>query len=880
MDRFAELDRPRATSLFDYVGAPRGRARDRDHGLGRRDRARDRRVPRRAAARRSACSRSASTGRSRVDALRRGAARRRVKRDRRPRPHQGAGRDRRAALPGRRHRPRARRATTGTSPFAATPRVVGGRYGLSSKEFTPAMVKAVFDDLAQAASRRTTSPSASTTTSPTPRCRSTPTSTSSRDDVVRAVFFGLGADGTVGANKNSIKIIGEETDNYAQGYFVYDSKKSGAMTDLAPALRPAADPLALPDHAGQLRRLPPVRASSRSTTCSSYAAPGAIFLLNSPYGAGRGLGPAAARGAGARSSTRSSSSTSIDAYEVAKDTGMGGRINTIMQTCFFAISGVLPREEAIAQIKKAIKKTYGKKGEEVVQQNYAAVDATLAQPARGQGARPRPPRTRSCPPIVSGRGARVRPARHRRDASPARATCCRSAPSRSTAPGRPAPTQWEKRNIALEIPVWDPTLCIQCNKCALVCPHAAIRAKVYDAGAARRARRRPSSPIDFKGNEFKGMKYTIQVAPEDCTGCTLCVAGLPGQGQGEPAAQGDRHGAAAAAARGRARRTTSSSSTCPSPTAPSVKHRRQGHASSSSRCSSTPAPAPAAARRRTSSCSPSSSATALLIANATGCSSIYGGNLPTTPYTHEPRRPRPGLVELALRGQRRVRPRLPPGRRQARRAGAASSLQRLRRRSSATTLVDGAARRPTRRPRPASPRSASASSALRDEARRRSRPPEASAARAARRLPGQEERLDRRRRRLGLRHRLRRPRPRAGHRAATSTSWCSTPRSTPTPAARRPRPRRSARWRSSPPAGKADRQEGPRPDGHEPTATSTWRRSPSAPRTARRSRPSTRPRPTPGPSLIIAYSHCIAHGYDLAIGVEQQKLRSVTPAVG
>ena len=307
MDRFAALT-GRQYHLFDYVGAPDAERVDRDHGLGRRD-GRRRRSTYLTAQRREGrrAEGAARTGRSRSQRFL-AALPPTVARDRRARPDQGAGRARRAALPGRGHGAR-RGAERAARAVRALPRVIGGRYGLSSKEFTPAMVKAVFDELAR------TQPEEPLHRRHRRRRDAHQPAVRSRafdiepDDVVRAVFYGLGADGTVGANKNSIKIIGEETDHYAQGYFVYDSKKSGVDHGLAPALRPAADPLAVPDPTGQLRRLPPVRLPRALSTCSSCAAPGAIVPAEQPVRPGRGLGPAAARGAGADHRRSSCAST-------------------------------------------------------------------------------------------------------------------------------------------------------------------------------------------------------------------------------------------------------------------------------------------------------------------------------------------------------------------------------------------------------------------------------------------------------------------------------------------------------------------------------------------------------------------------------------------
>ncbi len=406
-------------------------------------------------------------------------------------------------------------------PARPMPRVIGGRYGLGSKEFTPAMVKAIFDELKQA------QPKNHFTIGITDDVTNTsltydPTFSTEVKDVVRALFYGLGADGTVGANKNSIKIIGEDTENYAQGYFVYDSRKSGQMTT------------------SHLRFGPkPIRSSYLITSANfvachqftfterydvlSAAEPGAVFLLNAPFGPEE-VWDHLPRTMQKQIIEKQLKFYVIDAVKVAKETGMGGRINTIMQTCFFAISGVLPRDEAIDAIKHAIQKTYGKRGEAVVQKNFAAVDASLANLFQVNYPHQitstfdlRPPVPEDAPafvqeviaPIVAGKG----------DTLPVS-----KMPVDGTFPV--ATTRWERRNIAIDIPVWDEKLCIQCGKCVLVCPHAAIRSKVYDEKYLADA------PKTFKSTtarwkEFSTMKYTLQVAPEDCTGCSLCVENCP-----------------------------------------------------------------------------------------------------------------------------------------------------------------------------------------------------------------------------------------------------------------------------------------------------------------------------------------------------------------
>ncbi len=416
---------------------------------------------------------------------------------------------------------------SGTAPFKSYPKIIGGRYGLSSKEFTPAMVKGIYDELAKKNSKNHFTVGIIDDVTNT-SIDYDPTFSTEDPKTVRAMFYGLGADGTVGANKNSIKIIGEDTDNYAQGYFVYDSKKSGSLTT------------------SHLRFGPrPIRSSyliSRASfvACHQFnflekidmlqaAEHGATFLLNSPFGPDE-VWDNIPRSVQKQIIDKKLKFFVIDGYKVAKETGMGGRINTIMQTCFFAISGVLPREDAIAAIKKAIEKTYGKRGEAVVQKNFAAVDSTLADlfevkvPAAVTSKFDvRPPVPPQAPefvqkviaPIIKGEG----------DLLPVSAL-----PKDGTFPSGTA--MWEKRNIALEIPAWDEQLCIQCGKCVMVCPHAVIRAKVYESDKLKGA------PASFKAvparwKDFGTMKYTLQVAPEDCTGCGLCVEACPAKSKTE-----------------------------------------------------------------------------------------------------------------------------------------------------------------------------------------------------------------------------------------------------------------------------------------------------------------------------------------------------------
>jgi pyruvate-ferredoxin/flavodoxin oxidoreductase len=513
----------------------------------------------------------------------------------------------------------------GTSPFAVEPKVVGGRYGLASKEFTPAMIKGVFDELANAKPKRgftvgIVDDVTHLSLKWDPEFDTEPAS------VTRGVFFGLGADGTVGANKNSIKIIGEETDNYAQGYFVYDSKKSGGIT------------------ISHLRFGPkPIRSSYLIKTASfvachqfgflekydvlEYAAPGAVFLLNSLYGPDEVWDKLPVE-VQEQLIAKKIRFYVIDGYEVGDRTGMGRRINTIMQTCFFAISGVLPREEAIYQIKKSIEKTYGKKGAELVRMNYEAVDQTLANlhevkvPSAATSQLKMPPIVPIEAPDFVQKITAIMLA-NKGDLLPVSAFPVDGTFATATA-------QWEKRNIAIEIPVWDEKLCIQCNKCAMVCPHAAIRAKVYEPALLATAPATYKS-IDYRAPEFKGMKYTIQVAPEDCTGCNLCAVVCPAKDKGNP-----RHKAldmvAQAPLREAERDNFKFFLDLPEPDRTKLKADVKNSqfmqplfefSGACAGCGETPYIKLATQLF----------GDRMLIANATGCSSIYGGNLPTTPYT-------------------------------------------------------------------------------------------------------------------------------------------------------------------------------------------------------------------------------------------------------
>ncbi|HXI01738.1 MAG TPA: pyruvate:ferredoxin (flavodoxin) oxidoreductase [Candidatus Saccharimonadales bacterium] len=513
----------------------------------------------------------------------------------------------------------------GTTRFERLPRIVGGRYGLGSKEFTPAMVHAVLDNLSSESPRNHFTIGIMDDVTGT-SLTFDPDFDVEPENVMRAVFYGLGADGTVGANKNSIKIISEGTDRYAQGYFVYDSKKSGAVT--ISHVRFGPEPL----RTSYLIRKAGFVACHQYVFMDRYdilerAADGAILLLNAPYGPEE-VWDHLPREAQESIIAKKVRLFVIDAVKVARDAGMGGRINTVMQTCFFAISGVLPRDEAIARIKKSIEKTYGRKGEELVRRNFAAVDSTLEHlhevkiPAAATAERRRPPVVSSKAPDFVQRVTAVMLS-NQGDLLPVSAF-----PVDGTWPV--GTSQWEKRNIALTIPVWDEKICIQCNKCAFVCPHAAIRAKVYPTEAL------PAAPETFKSTNYRasdhrGAAYTIQVAPEDCTGCNLCVMVCPAKDKTNP-----RHKALDMHEQAPLKEPESVNYefflALPEADRTSLKTDVKGsqflqplfeYSGACSGCGETPY-----VKLLTQLFGDR-----IIMANATGCSSIYGGNLPTAPYT-------------------------------------------------------------------------------------------------------------------------------------------------------------------------------------------------------------------------------------------------------
>jgi pyruvate-ferredoxin/flavodoxin oxidoreductase len=517
--------------------------------------------------------------------------------------------------------------TTNDKRFESMVRVIGGRYGLSSKEFIPGMVKAVFDELKKSEPKNHFTIGINDDVTYTSLSFDQEFSTEPSDQV-RAIFWGLGADGTVSANKNSIKIIGEQTANHAQGYFVYDSKKSGAMT--VSHLRFGPQPI----RSTYLIQRANFVAVHQFSFFSQYdvlqsAVEGATLLINSPY-------PPTEVWEHLPKETQQAiidkklKVFAIDAYRVARESQLGNRVNTIMQTCFFALSGVLPADEAIAKIKEFIRKTYGKRGEPVVRQNFAAVDAALEHlhevsvPALASGTAAQSRRLPDEVPsfvrnvtaeIIAGRG----------DKLPVSAF-----PEDGTFPVGTA--QWEKRNIAQDVPVWEPDLCIECGKCVLVCPHSTIRAKVCSDTDLKHA---PAAfkTMPAKWREFADQRYTIQVAMEDCTGCRLCVEVCPAKDKSN----------------------VSRKALNMQPQLPLLESGRENwdfflklpdlhrnglmpfnsvknvqllqplfeFSGACAGCGETPY-----IKLLTQLFGDRT-----IIANATGCSSIYGGNLPTTPYT-------------------------------------------------------------------------------------------------------------------------------------------------------------------------------------------------------------------------------------------------------
>jgi len=503
-------------------------------------------------------------------------------------------------------------------------RVTGGRYGLSSKEVTPAMIAAVFTDLAAEAPRRhfTVGINDDVTHTSLPV---TPLDIEPAENT-SAIFWGLGSDGTVSASKSSVEIIGERTKLHAQGYFVYDSKKAGAVT--ISHLRFGPEPI----HAPYLIAEADFVGVNQWSFVDRYdvleqAAEGATLLFNCPLPPDQVWG-ALPREAQEQIVERGLKVHAIDAYALADELGLGRRINTIMQACFFALSGVLPRDEAVDQIKRAIEDKYGKRGRTIVELNHKAVDAAVDHlrevtlPGTADTERRRPPViSERAPDFVQRITAMM--IQRKGDLLPVSAF-----PPDGTWPS--ATAKWEKRNIALEIPVWDEELCIQCNKCALVCPHAAIRTKAYPEEASNGGAPATFKKVPFRSKDLEGHSYTVQVAPEDCTGCTLCVEICPARDKSNP-----RHKAIDMAPQAPLRETERANfehfvalpELRRDKVRLDVKHTQLFQplfefSGACAGCGETPY-----IKLLTQLYGDR-----LLIANATGCSSIYGGNLPTTPY--------------------------------------------------------------------------------------------------------------------------------------------------------------------------------------------------------------------------------------------------------
>lgn len=506
------------------------------------------------------------------------------------------------------------------------PKIIGGRYGISSKEFTPSMIKTIFNELEKSLPKNHF----------TIGINDDVTNTSleydknliiENSDQYEAVFYGLGSDGTVGANKNSIKIIGTQTDNYAQGYFVYDSKKSGSMTTshlrFGPKEIKSSYLIQKADFVGVHQAV-----FLEKLDLLEIAKEGATFLLNTPYKKEE-IWDRLPKATQTQIINKKLKFYAIDAYSVAKKSNMGSRINTVMQTCFFAISGILPKEEAIEKIKDSIHKTYGKKGESIVKMNYAAVDSSLENlfevkvPVNiTSDIELKSVLKGELTPFISNVIGKI--TQYKGDDVPVS-----EMPADGTWPT--GTTQYEKRNIAQEVPVWDADTCIQCNKCVLVCPHSVIRSKVFDKTLVEDA------PQGFNYKKAKGKNFgendvfNISVAVEDCTGCELCVEVCPAKNKSQ----------------------TNLKAINMKPqlplreegieqwdyflNLPNVPREQLDHSNIKESQFLEPlfefsGACPGCGETPYVKLTSQLFGDRMIIANATGCSSIYGGNLPTTPW--------------------------------------------------------------------------------------------------------------------------------------------------------------------------------------------------------------------------------------------------------
>jgi pyruvate-ferredoxin/flavodoxin oxidoreductase len=522
--------------------------------------------------------------------------------------------------------------TSGGNRFRDNPRIVGGRYGLSSKEFTPAMIKGIFDELDKEQPRNQFTVGIIDDVGHTHLDFDPDFHTDAGEGVMRAVFYGLGSDGTVSANRNTIRIIGEQTELYAQGYFVYDSKKAGAVTlsHLRFGPRPIHSTYLIGDREAQFVGCHQAMFLERYPVLDK-AAPGAVFLLNSASPPDR-VWDTLPRASQRQMIEKRLKFFVIDAYRVACEHGMGRRINTIMQTCYFATSGVLPKAQAIEKIKQAVERSYAGEGQHIVEQNFKAIEATLAQLHQVEVPAEVSRQLEQIPPVPEGVSEFVHKVTAEMIAGRGNAIPVSLLPVDGSYP--PGTAAYEKRRLALEIPVWEMDLCIHCGKCPFVCPHSAIRSKVFDAELLKDA------PPGFKHVTVKGKEFapnlhiSYQVAPEDCTGCGLCVEVCPIRDKSEskrkalnmaslqPLLESERENFAyflrlPEYGREQIRWQTIKGAMLAQPLFE--------FSSACEGCGETPY-----IRLATQLFGDR-----MLIANATGCSSIYGGNLPTTPYTQD-----------------------------------------------------------------------------------------------------------------------------------------------------------------------------------------------------------------------------------------------------